>query len=199
MEANIHCVNHFDSIDDLQHCARCGRVFCADCLVMLRGLPYCAACKTEQALDVQSGVDPMQAHYAHLGRRFLALIVDYIVVGIPMQVFSGVSQAVAVFFKNVPLQLAITGGVFVIYMVVTVSYEALMLLLRNGQTIGKLALQIRVVGVDGSPLSKREAWIRPIVRFFATAFCFADYFPAFFTGERTAIHDMAAGTRVVNA
>jgi uncharacterized RDD family membrane protein YckC len=199
MEANVHCVNHFDSIEELQHCARCGRVFCPDCLVMLRGLPYCAACKTEQALDVQSGVDPMQTRYAHLGRRFLAFIVDAIIIGIPMQVFSGVMQAAMVFFKSVSVQLATMGGVLVISVAITVAYEALMLLLRNGQTIGKLALQIRVVRVDGSPLSKREAWIRPIVRFFAAALCGADYFPAFFTAERTAIHDMAAGTRVINA
>jgi uncharacterized RDD family membrane protein YckC len=74
-----------------------------------------------------------------------------------------------------------------------------MLLKRNGQTIGKLALQIRVVRADGSPLSKRDAWLRPVVRVFTAMLCFADYFPAFFTAERTAIHDMAAGTRVINA
>lgn len=199
MEENIHCLNHFDAIEGLQHCVRCGRVFCPDCLVMLQGAPYCAACKNEQVLDVASGVDPIQARYASLGRRFIAFIVDAIVVGIPMQVFSGLTQAVGVFFKNVPLQLATMGGVILISFAVTVSYEALMLLLRNGQTIGKLALQIRVVRADGSPLSKREAWIRPIVRLFAAMLCFADYFPAFFTADRTAIHDMAAGTRVINA
>jgi len=199
MEANIHCLNHFDAIEGLQHCVRCGRAFCPDCLVMLQGAPYCAACKNEQVLDVASGVDPMQARYATILRRFVAYFVDAIIVGIPMQLFSGVIQAVSVLFKNVSIQLATIGGVVLISFAVTISYEALMLLLRNGQTIGKMALQIRVVRPDGSPLSKREAWVRPIVRLFAAMLCFADYFPAFFTADRTAIHDMAAGTRVINA
>jgi uncharacterized RDD family membrane protein YckC len=198
MEENVHCLNHFDSIEGLQHCIRCGRLFCGDCLVMLRGEPYCASCKTEQALDVQSGVDILQAQYATIPRRFLAFIVDLVVVGIPMQVFSGVMQATAIFFKNVSLQFFVMGLVVLISMIITVTYEALMLLKRNGQTIGKMAVQIRVVRLDGSPPSAREAWLRPIVRTFAGLLCFADYFPAFFTAQRTAIHDMAAGTRVIN-
>lgn len=199
MEANVHCLNHFDAIEGLQHCARCGRVFCNDCLVMLGGLPYCADCKTEQVRDVQSGVEPASTHYAHLGRRFVAFIVDTIVVGIPMQIFSGIFQASTIFFKSVSLQFAVIGFVTLISMAATVAYEALMLMKRNGQTIGKLALQIRVVRADGSPLSKRDAWLRPVVRVFTAMLCLADYFPAFFTAERTAIHDMAAGTRVINA
>jgi uncharacterized RDD family membrane protein YckC len=198
MEENVHCLNHFDSIEGLQHCVRCGRLFCGDCLVLLRGEPYCASCKTEQALDVQSGVDILQAQYATIGRRFLAFIVDLVVVGIPMQVFSGVMQASAVFFKSVSLQFVVMGVVLLTSMTITVAYEALMLLKRNGQTIGKMALQIRVVRVDGSPPSAREAWLRPIVRTFAGLICLADYFPVFFTAQRTAIHDMAAGTRVIN-
>ena len=39
MEANVHCLNHFDSIEGLQHCARCGRVFCSDCLVRSAAFP----------------------------------------------------------------------------------------------------------------------------------------------------------------
>ena len=199
MEANVHCLNHFDAIEGLQHCARCGRVFCSDCLVSLHGAPYCGACKTEEALDIQSGVNPLQARYAHLGRRFLAVFVDYIIVAIPMQALSGIIQAAGIFFKSTYIQLAAIGIAMVVSFAITIAYEALMLLKRNGQTLGKLALQIRVVRVDGSPLSKREAWLRPVVRMFTAILCGADYFPAFFTAERTAIHDMAAGTRVINA
>src|SRR5947209_20075868 len=114
MEENIHCLNHFDAIEGLQHCVRCGRVFCPDCLVMLQGAPYCAASKNEQALDVVSGVDPATTNYAHLGRRFVAYFVDAIIVGIPMQLFSGVIQAVGALFKNVAFQLATIGGVLLI-------------------------------------------------------------------------------------
>ena len=199
MEANVHCINHFDAIEGLQHCVRCGRVFCSDCLVSLGGVPYCAVCKTEQALDIQSGVSTTQLQLAHLGRRVLALIVDWIIVGIPTQIISSAFQAGMVFIKNPVFPLIAAGFAIIISFSAQIIYEALMLLKRNGQTIGKQALQIRVVRVDGSPLSPREAWLRPVVRVFTAALCFADYFPAFFTTEKTAIHDMAAGTRVVNA
>ena len=199
MEANVHCLNHFDAIEGLQHCVRCGRVFCSDCLVSLGGVPYCAVCKTEQALDVQSGVSTTQLQYAHLGRRVLALIVDWIIVGIPTQIISSAFQAGMFFIKNPVFPLIATGFAIIVSFAANITYEALMLLKRNGQTIGKQALQIRVVRVDGSPLSPREAWLRPVVRIFTAALCAADYFPAFFTNEKTAIHDMAAGTRVVNA
>jgi len=199
MEENVHCLNHFDSIEGLRHCVRCGRVFCGDCLVSLAGVPYCATCKTEQALDVQSGVNLMSSQYASLLRRFGAWFIDVIVVGIPMQVFSGLMQMTAIILKNVWLQFAMTGMVVILSFGLTIAYEALMLLKKNGQTVGKMALQIRVVRPDGSPVSAREAWLRPVVRMFAAMLCLIDYIPAFFTDERTAIHDMAAGTRVINA
>ena len=199
MEENVHCLNHFDAIEGLRHCVRCGRIFCGDCLVELGGVPYCATCKTEQALDVQSGVSLVSSQYASILRRLGAWFIDLIVVGIPMQIFSGVAQVTAIIFKNVWLQVATSGVVLVISLGLTIVYEALMLLKKNGQTVGKMALQIRVVRPDGSPLSAREAWLRPVVRMFAAMLCGADYIAAFFTDERTAIHDMAAGTRVINA
>ncbi len=192
-----HCLNHFDAFEDLQHCTRCGRVFCGDCLVMLQGEPYCAACKTERALDVQSGVDPMQAQYATILRRFCALFVDNIIVGIPFQVLSGVAQFAAAFYHSVWLQLAIAVSIMILVMLANITYEALMIR-RNGQTVGKMALKIKVVRADGGPLSVRDAWIRPVVRLFAGMLCAADYFPAFFNAERMCIHDMAAKTRVIN-
>src|SRR5256885_9978470 len=132
MEANIHCLNHFDAIEGLQHCVRCGRVFCSDCLVSLGGVPYCAVCKTEQALDVQSGVSTLQFQYAHLGRRFLALIVDAIVVGIPTRIITGAMKAGMFFFKNPTFPLVAMGFGIIISIAANVTYEALMLLKRNG-------------------------------------------------------------------
>lgn len=196
-ELNVHCVNHFDAIEGLHHCARCGRSFCNDCVVTIGGLPYCATCKAEQVMDVQSGVDPLRAQYASLLRRFAALVVDSIVVGIPMQIFSGAMNFAVIYLKQPALQFTVMGAVILLSMIITIAYEALMIL-RNGQTVGKMALQIKVVRADGGPVAKREAWIRPVVRAFTAILCLADYFAALFTKEKTCIHDMAAGTRVVN-
>src|SRR6185369_646786 len=107
MEANVHCLNHYDAIEGLNHCVRCGRIFCSDCLVRIGGVPYCGPCKNEQVLDVQSGVSALQDRYASIGRRFLALLIDSIIIGIPMQVFSGAAQLAATVTKNAAVPLMV--------------------------------------------------------------------------------------------
>ena len=77
-------------------------------------------------------------------------------------------------------------------------YHGAMLAAR-GQTLGKMALGIRVVNADGAPLSTGQAWGRAVLQqVFASCLSFLDYLPAFLTPERTCIHDMAAKTRVIN-
>jgi hypothetical protein len=49
------CKNHPEVVDGLVACARCGAMFCRDCVIELKGSPFCATCKEEQVKDVQSG------------------------------------------------------------------------------------------------------------------------------------------------
>jgi len=79
----------------------------------------------------------------------------------------------------------------------TVSYQALMLAAR-GQTLGKIALRVKVVNADGTDITASQAWGREVSRALLGLLCIVDYIPLFFTNEKTAIHDMAAKTRVVN-
>jgi uncharacterized RDD family membrane protein YckC len=81
---------------------------------------------------------------------------------------------------------------------VVICYEALMLSTKNGQTVGKMALRIRVVRPDGSPITKGQAWGRAVMRLVLGCLVIADYLVFFFTDERTTLHDMTAGTRVVD-
>ena len=74
-----------------------------------------------------------------------------------------------------------------------------MLQTKNGQTLGKMALKVRVVRPDGSPISPGQAWGRVAMRTILGCLWIVDYIPAFFTPERTTLHDMVAGTRVVDA
>ena len=70
------CRNHVDVSEGVQPCARCGMGFCTDCIVTIHGRPYCATCKTEKLLDVQSGTDRGQLPLATMGRRFAAMWID---------------------------------------------------------------------------------------------------------------------------
>jgi len=70
------CRNHIDVSEGVRRCARCGSPYCQSCLVDIGGKPYCAMCKSEEILDVRSGVQSGTLDLASLGRRLGAAFVD---------------------------------------------------------------------------------------------------------------------------
>ncbi len=98
-----------------------------------------------------------------------------------------------------------------------VVYEGLMLGAR-GQTLGKMAMKVRVVRPDGSPLTRRQAWGRAAARTLFIAAWLSpllmggssyqiplfvlgnlDALVGLLTPRHTALHDLAARTRVFSA
>ena len=189
------CRNHIDVLEGTRLCSRCGAEFCTDCLVDMQGVPYCATCKAEQLLDIRSGVDRTLLDYASIGRRFLAQILDGFILAIPMMFIAFVMVGVMAVTKNM------NPGLFNLWYLFPASigivYNALMLISR-GQTVGKIALKIKVVNADGTDITKGQAWGREVTRALLNFLYIVDYIPVFFTNERTTLHDMAARTRVVN-
>jgi uncharacterized RDD family membrane protein YckC len=191
------CSNHVDVAEGVRRCARCGTPFCPDCLVELSGRPYCATCKSEQLLDVRSGVDRSQLQLASIGRRFGALFLDSLLIVVPMYAIMafvviipatrGVQPSPMMNFIGIPFALA------------SLVYEGLMLQFKDGQTLGKMALKVRVVRPDGSPLTPGQAWGRVLMRTILGCLWIVDYIPAFLTQDKTTLHDMVATTRVVDA
>jgi uncharacterized RDD family membrane protein YckC len=183
------CRNHIDVSEGVRRCARCGSPFCQSCLVDIGGKPYCATCKSEEILDVRSGVQSGELDLASVGRRFGAEFVDGFVLMIPIIVILvATTVAPANRFSNLG---------FILVSFAAVVYKALMLAAR-GQTLGKMAMKVKVVNADGSALSAGQAWGREIVRAVLGFLYIVDYIPAFFTQQKTTLHDMAAKTRVVN-
>jgi uncharacterized RDD family membrane protein YckC len=193
------CRNHADVAEGVRTCARCGEAFCRDCLVTIQDRPFCATCKTEQLLDVRSGVDPLRLVYAGFWARFGAEAFDAVVFGIPAYaIFMAVMMQVAADLQRhggAPGPLLLLG--YLPLYVFPILYEALLLSLKNGQTLGKMALRLRVVRTDGSPITAAQAWGRALLRLALGCLIVVDYIPFFFTDEKTTLHDMVAGTRVV--
>ena len=193
------CRNHVDVEEGVQPCARCGLGFCSDCTVNIHGHPYCATCKTEKLLDVQSGTDRGQLPLATVGRRFAAIWIDRMIFTV-----SGIAVIItgALFQKtgdsdSATFIAAMVAGVSVIF-IGYIIYEGLMLSSR-GQTLGKMALKIKVVRPDGSPITTGQAWGRSVLRgIMVHVLSLLNYIPAMATKEKTCIHDLVAGTRVVN-
>ncbi|HVS29848.1 MAG TPA: RDD family protein [Thermoanaerobaculia bacterium] len=195
----MNCANHPAVAEHVYRCSRCGTPYCPDCLVMLAGRRYCARCKGEQLTDLRSGVDSTQIQLAGIGRRFAAIWVDGLVIGLPLMIVVFIFILPAAMEgrqEDPPAWLNWAGYLMSPFYI---AYEALMLKAR-GQTLGKMALGIRVVQPNGQPLSSGQAWGRSIVRaLFVSFLAIINYMTAFFTKEKTCIHDMAAKTRVVLA
>jgi uncharacterized RDD family membrane protein YckC len=188
------CRNHVDVSEGVRRCNRCGASFCADCLVDIAGKPYCATCKTEELLDVRSGVDRGTLDLASIGRRFGASFIDGLLMWIPIVIM------IATLGLTRATSMRIAGGWnfwFLIPTAIGVTYQAMMLAAR-GQTLGKIALRVKVVAADGTELTGGQAWGREITRAVLGFLYIIDYIPAFFTKEKTTLHDLAAKTRVVN-
>jgi uncharacterized RDD family membrane protein YckC len=191
------CRNHPDVIEGVRHCSRCGGPFCRDCIVALGDRLYCATCKVEQLRDVQSGIDRTHLNYASILKRFGAMFLDGLIFNIPLMiVMIGMIISTVMKHREPPFWINFLGFPVAFLMFF---YEALMLQMKNGQTLGKMALRVRVVRADGSPLTSGQAWGRAGMRVVLGFLCMGivDYLPALFTDEKTALHDMAAGTRVV--
>ena len=193
----MNCVNHPAVEEGVYPCDRCGIAYCSDCVVTLQGRRYCANCKTERLADLRSGVDTTQLQLAGIGRRFAAIWVDGFILTIPlMAIMFGVMFPMVFAGKSTPPP-AWTSWIGWVFAPVYIVYEGIMLKAR-GQTLGKMALGIRVVQANGQDISGGQAWGRAVVRgVFVSLLSLINYAPAFFTKEKTAIHDMAAKTRVV--
>lgn len=193
------CRNHVDVAEGVRRCARCGGTYCSQCLVTIQNQPYCATCKTEQLLDVRSGVDRTRLVYGGFWARFGAQIIDGIIQVIPSY---AILFAVMIYAGMLSGKTEPSPVIFLAYLpfyVFPILYEGLMLSMKNGQTVGKMALRLRVVRPDGSPISNGQAWGRAVMRLVLGCMFIVDYIPYFFTDEKTTLHDMVAGTRVVES
>jgi uncharacterized RDD family membrane protein YckC len=185
------CLNHPAIDEGLARCLDCGGSFCPDCLVAIGGALRCGPCKTEWALDRLSGVPDTLLDLASIWRRFLALAIDGMLIGIPYLTF------MALVFSGLKLSPVWSYAIPFVSLPVGVLYHGWMLAVR-GQTLGKMALGIQVVSADGAPLRPGQAWGRAVLqRAFFSCLSLLDYLPALFTPERTCIHDLAARTRVI--
>ncbi|HEY0371077.1 MAG TPA: RDD family protein [Thermoanaerobaculia bacterium] len=195
------CRNHVDVAEGVRRCARCGGSYCNDCLVTIHDRPYCATCKTEQLMDVRSGIEiSSRVTYGGFWQRFGAYIIDYIIQIIPVYAIFGALMVVSGMtsgFKSSEPNLWLLLG-YIPAFLIPICYEALMLQMKS-QTVGKMALRLKVVRPDGSRITPGQAWGRAVMRLVLGCLIIGDYIPFFFTDEKTTLHDLVAGTRVVES
>lgn len=130
--------------------------------------------------------------------RFAALSVDGQVLGFPLAV-AGILAAVAI-----PLAAArgrTTAGIalflaFVLFLLAFMVIYSIWMHGKWGQTLGKMALGMKVVRMDGSPLGYGGAFLRWLGSVLSGLILMIGYIMAGFRSDKRALHDLIAGSRV---
>lgn len=127
----------------------------------------------------------MQYELAEFGQRFFAIFIDGVILAIVGGILGGILGSTA------------TGsfGSFVI----GVAYYWYFWTRNNGQSPGKSAMNIRIIKVDGTPLTDADAIIRYIGYYVSGFFFLLGFIWASFDSESQAWHDKIAKTYVVRA
>ncbi|KIZ18730.1 RDD family protein [Streptomyces natalensis] len=111
------------------------------------------------AADPLAGMPPL----ANRGRRLVARIIDAIIIGVPVGVIMNVIVGWANYTSTSSIETSKQATVSGVTMLVYLIYEGLMLTSR-GQTVGKMAMKIRVAMLaNGAVPAGQAGWIRAAV------------------------------------
>ena len=120
---------------------------------------------------------------ADLGRRFVAVVIDVVVLGVIGGVFNAIVEP------------EVANG---LSLVLGLAYFTFLEGSPAGQTVGKKVMDIRVIDLRTSgSLGMGKAFIRWISRYLSAIPCGLGYLWAFWDPERQTWHDKLAGTVVV--
>lgn len=119
---------------------------------------------------------------ASFGRRLVAYLIDSILIGIIYGIAYAISEPLGV------VASIVTGLIYFSY------FDGS----ENGQTVGKMALGIRVIDFrGGGPIGFGRGFIRWLGRIVSSIPCFLGYFWAIWDKEKQGWHDKIATTVVV--
>lgn len=131
-------------------------------------------------------------HPAGFWIRFVAILIDGLCLAVAQWVLGFVILALMV---GAPGTLAALVGLYAFNIFLGSVYPVIFHW-RWGQTLGKMAMHIRVVTVEGGPLSLGTAIIREIGYWVSLITLGVGYLMAAFRSDKRALHDLMAGTRV---
>lgn len=94
--------------------------------------------------------------------------------------------------------IAAAGAIWVLTMIIQVLYFTFMESSKTQATLGKMAFGIIVTDMNGAPLNFSKALVRNLCRLLSNFTMLIGYIIAAFTAKKQALHDIIAGTLVVN-
>jgi uncharacterized RDD family membrane protein YckC len=146
-------------------------------------------------VSITEDASPFQA--APRIRRIVAALIDLVLlVGICTGVLYLTLRLAELTFADIRVLPVVPMGAFLVLLVVgyLIAFTA-----AGGQTIGKMATHIRVIGDDGRPVDVSGAALRVGGNAIQIATLGLAWLPALFAADGRGIADRIAGTRVVRA
>ncbi|MDR3634116.1 MAG: RDD family protein [Isosphaeraceae bacterium] len=168
--------------------------------------PYAAP---QEDIAPLSDVGPTKAYgYAGFWIRVVAHIIDnilmFVVVGIPMNILQfvviGLPPVAAPGEPAPPPNPAALGVLLfsvVVSILASVGYYAGMESSKYQATLGKMALGLKVVDLNGRRISFARATGRLFSKFLSALICYIGFIMVAFTEKKQGLHDMIAGTLVI--
>lgn len=156
----------------------------------------------------------MNTIYAGFWLRFVAYIIDSIIIGavywvmsIPIFAIFGISQANEM--QNIDNMseaeamgmfgtiMALSGATTFLITVIAILYWSLMESSKYQATVGKIALGLKVTDMDGKNLDFVKALVRNVCKIISSMIMGIGYIMAGFTEKKQGLHDIIANTLVV--
>jgi uncharacterized RDD family membrane protein YckC len=156
----------------------------------------------------------MNTTYAGFWLRFVAYIIDYIIIYVVQSfVFVPVLGLMGITFASkmdnmgtmsdaetmgmVASMIAVAGATALLTTIIALLYWALMESSKYQATVGKIALGLKVTDLDGNSLDFVKSLIRNVCKIISGMILFIGYIMAGFTEKKQGLHDIIAGTLVV--
>jgi uncharacterized RDD family membrane protein YckC len=164
-----------------EKCAQCGTPavsdakFCESC-----GAPLAAASQPVEGLAIAQpaptyGAQGAEMQYQGVGIRFVAILIDGIILGIIYYILFALFGASAITFDATTNTISIASTYYALIALELVIVFLYFTLLEGhgGQTVGKMAVKLRVVReVDGSPIDYGAAAVRTVLLIIDGLFAF---------------------------
>lgn len=135
--------------------------------------------------------------YAGFWKRFVAYIIDGILANIVVTIL-GYILGVGYMTRLGAVAAGRSTAYSLLSLVIVWLYFALMESSSVQATVGKMALGIKVTDLDGHRISFGKASVRHWSKILSTIILLIGYIMAGFTARKQALHDIIAGTLVVN-
>lgn len=193
-------------------CPRCGTenvdyaVFCAKCGAKLvrpasPPSPVAPGLRSTQPAAPAIPVSPAQTsfYYAGFWKRFLAVTIDVLLINIILAVIFAITRGGK--DMTFPPTVHMLVGLMVtnlMFWVVFWLYNTIMESSSKQATLGKMALGIIVTDLDGNRISFGKANARYWSKLLSVLTLYIGFIMAGFTGKKQGLHDILAGTLVVN-